>query len=303
MATEPLVIWRLTDGKPGHMQQTLGLAHALSAQTPCEIIDIDVAATRVGVRDFLLGRFTPGFAKKRPHLILGAGHATHFALLAARRAAGGLAVVLMKPTLPSFLFDLVIIPEHDNPVANERVVVTRGMLNPMQPSAKKTGSLLFLIGGPSKHIIWDDAKVLAQLSAVIAILTPGTSWRIADSRRTPDSLRDVLRLQYTERFQPWQECPPGWLAERLANTETVWVSEDSISMVYEALTAGCRVGLLQLEPALASNRLQTLINDSLITTFDGWSRTHTLCEAGSFNEAERVARLLLERLMPARILK
>ena len=23
--SEPLVIWRLTDGKPGHMQQTLGL--------------------------------------------------------------------------------------------------------------------------------------------------------------------------------------------------------------------------------------------------------------------------------------
>lgn len=299
-AAEALVIWRLTDGKPGHMQQTLGLVRALSALTPCEVIDIDIAANPVGAVDFALGRFTPGVARKRPQLILGAGHATHFALLAARRTTGGPAVVLMKPSLPSFLFDFIIAPEHDGLEPGPRVITTLGVLNPMQPGEKKPDSLLFLIGGPSKHVKWDDAAILQQLAAVVAAIRPGTIWRIADSRRTPDSLRAALLQKYGERFQPFAQCPPGWLADRLAHTETVWATEDSVSMVYESLTAGCRVGLLRLPEADRGSRVmrgvEKLIADGLVTTFSDWSRTQVLREAGKFNEADRVAAWLLKSL-------
>ena len=191
--SEPLVIWRLTDGKPGHMQQSLGLVRALSALLPCEVTDIDVAALPVGVVDVLLRRFPPGLTLKRPDLIVGAGHATHFALLAARRVAGGRAIVLMKPSLPYFLFDMVIAPEHDGLPSGPRVINTLGVLNPMQPGEKKADSLLVLLGGPSKHVRWSDEAVLAQLDAVVAAQKPGCSWRVADSRRTPDSLRTALR--------------------------------------------------------------------------------------------------------------
>lgn len=299
-AAEALVIWRLTDGKPGHMQQTLGLIRALSALTPCEVIEIDVAAHPVGAFDLALGRFTPGVARKRPQLIIGAGHATHFALLAARRTTGGLAVVLMKPSLPSFLFDLVIAPEHDGLPEGPRVLNTLGVLNPMRPGEKKPDSLLILVGGPSKHVQWDDAAILQQITAIVAGLRPGTVWRVADSRRTPDSLRQALLQKYGERFQPFSQCPPGWLAERLAQTETVWASEDSVSMVYEAMTAGCRVGLLRLPEANRHGRVmrgvEKLIADGLVTTFSDWMRTQVLRAPGPFNEADRVAKLLIQKM-------
>lgn len=299
-AAEPLVIWRLTDGKPGHMQQTLGLIRALSALTPCEVIEIDVAAHPVGVLDFALGRFTPGVARKRPQLIIGAGHATHFALLAARRTTGGEAVVLMKPSLPAFLFDFIIAPGHDGLPEGPRVLNTLGVLNPMQPGEKKPDSLLFLIGGPSKHVSWDDAAILQQVAAVVADIRPGTVWRIADSRRTPDSLRTALLQKYGERFRSFAQCPPGWLAERLAQTETVWASEDSVSMVYESLTAGCRVGLLRLPEADRHGRVmrgvEKLIADGLVTTFSDWMRTRVLRAPGRFNEADRVAEWLIQRM-------
>lgn len=298
--SEPLIIWRLTDGKPGHMQQTLGLVQALAKLTPCEVIDMDLTAQPVGFRDFLLGRFMPGLAKKRPDLIVGAGHATHFGVLAARKAAGGRSVALMKPSLPTTLFDFVIAPEHDGLKESGRIINTLGVMNPMQAGEKKPDSLLLLIGGPSKHVQWDNTAILQQLEAVIATLKRGSAWRIADSRRTPESLSAVLLQKYGERFQPFAECSPGWLAERLTVTETVWVSEDSVSMVYESLTAGCRVGLLRLPEADRHGRVmrgvEKLIADGLVTPFGDWLRTGDFRAGRYFNEADRIATILLQRI-------
>ncbi|HCT41591.1 MAG TPA: hypothetical protein DF427_10625 [Moraxellaceae bacterium] len=301
MTSEPLVIWRLIDGKPGHMQQSLGLVRALQALVPCEVLDIDVASQPVGLLDLFLRRFPGGFMKRRPHLVVGAGHATHFGLLAAKRVTGAFTVVLMKPSLPQFFFDLMIVPEHDDMPPGPRVITTRGVLNPMRPGIKQAGSVMVLLGGESKHAGWDDAAVLQQLEIVVASVPDATRLVIADSRRTPDSLSKVLFERYGNRFQAWDACPAGWLAETLAETESVWVTEDSVSMVYEALTAGCRVGLLKLPAAEAESRVmrgvQRLVSDGAVTRFNDWySGQHGLDSPPPFNEAERVAALVLQRL-------
>lgn len=301
--SEPLVIWRLTDGKPGHMQQTLGLARALAGRSRCETIDIDVSSRSVGLIDLLLGRFRPGLGKKKPDLIIGAGHGTHLALLAARRSAGGRIVALMKPSLPLSLFNFVVVPEHDGVTPAANVISTLGVLNPMRPGHKQPGSLLFLIGGPSKHVEWSDDVILGQLQAVVASLEPDASWCVTDSRRTPATLSSELQRHYGERFQPVAACPPGWLAERLAGTDTVWVSADSVSMVYEALTAGCHVGLLDVpraaRPSRVARGVEQLVAAQRVTSFDAWSATKAMRPALHFNEAERVAGILLERLAQA----
>jgi mitochondrial fission protein ELM1 len=300
MASSPLVIWRLTDGKPGHMQQTLGLARALAALTPCTTVDIDVSAGGAGLLDLALGRFRPGQGQPQPDLILGAGHGTHLALLAARRATGGKAVALMKPSLPLSLFDFIVVPEHDGVTPGPHTISTLGVLNPMQPGEKEADSLLFLIGGPSKHVQWEDAVILQQLQAIEATLPASCRWRVADSRRTPEALSAELQRRYRERFQPWVACPPGWLAQQLAVTGSVWVSEDSVSMVYEALTAACRVGLLEVprreKPSRVMRGVEQLSGRGLVTPFSEWAISKALHAPVHFNEAERVARWLLERL-------
>lgn len=299
--SEPLVIWRLTDGKPGHMQQSLGLVQALSALRPCEVRDIDVASRPVGVMDVLLRRFPASFMQRRPQLLVGAGHATHLGLLAAKRITGAPTVVLMKPSLPLFLFDHVIVPEHDGLPASPRVFTTRGVLNPMQPGEKQPESLLVLLGGESKHARWNDDAILKQVDVLVSAQKPGAPWRIADSRRTPATLSAALQRRYGERFQRWQDCPPGWLAERLARTQTVWVSEDSVSMVYEALTAGCEVGLLKLPETDAGSRVmrgvEQLVSDGAVTRFNDWySGQHVLVAPPAFNEAARAAAWIASQL-------
>lgn len=296
-----LVIWRFSDSKAGHDNQSLGLAEALAREVRCDIHSVTplgAAAALVG----LAAARTPAYgAYPDPRLILGAGHATHLSMLAARRSRGGRAVVLMTPTLPKGLFDLCLIPEHDEPQAADNVVVTRGALNRVHPSNEKDASSgLILLGGPSPHFRFDERKVLAQIEAV---LTRDSSirWTATSSRRTPPRLVESLRSLKAPNLElvPVEETGPGWLAGRLARAARAWVTEDSASMVYEALSSGAAVGLLSLEvttPGRVSRGIERLINGQWLTRYDQWLNGKALCKPKApLNESQRCARLLLER--------
>ncbi|MBM3864135.1 MAG: hypothetical protein FJ385_09365 [Verrucomicrobia bacterium] len=108
---DPLVLWLIGDGKPGHENQSLGLAEAIGRRVPVDIHRIRLAQGRG-----LLGRLAAATATAktlpRPDFILGAGHATHLPLLWLARKYGAKSVVLMKPSLPLACFDWCIAPEH-----------------------------------------------------------------------------------------------------------------------------------------------------------------------------------------------
>ncbi|MEK6789320.1 MAG: mitochondrial fission ELM1 family protein [Pseudomonadota bacterium] len=301
-ATQPLVIWRLMDGKPGHENQTLGLLKALERLTAergmaaPQCLDMPLGDFRYTLWDWLFKRFRPGFLKPRPDLIIGAGHRTHWPMLCARRSFGGKAIALMSPSLPSACFDLVIAPAHDG-LTGRNVIVTQGVLNAMRPAElKRAGYTLVLIGGVSKHFVWNDAQVLAQLDEVMA---RHPQVRITDSRRTPDALRAELAARWPVTYQPWEKCPPGWLAHELSVAENAWVTEDSVSMIYEALTAGCAVGLVGLEPAGSkagrlARGIRQLEQEGLVSKLPALANGEVLRVAEpSLNEANRVVGLLL----------
>ncbi len=67
---------------------------------------------------------------------------------------------------------------------------------------------------------------------------------------------------------------PGWIEERYAECLKVWVTADSMSMVYEALSAGCRVGLLPVRWKAEKNKFRRsaeyLIENGLAVPFSAW---------------------------------
>lgn len=294
-----LVVWRLSDGKPGHDKQSLGLAAALARLAPAETHHLPLDTRHRGPWAWLRGSFQAGDGLPDPNLILAAGHATHFALLAARRARGGRAVVLMRPSLPLGLFDLCLIPEHDRSPARANVILTRGALNTVVPSADHDpGRGLILIGGPSTHYRWDDRRVAGQVGE-IAAAAPGVHWTLTTSRRTPASFLPALAAWPNLRIAQVDQTPAGWLEAELAASGPVWVSPDSVSMVYEALTAGCAVGLLDLtaDPdSRVARGMAGLTAAGLVTPLAVWRAGQTLAApAAPFDEADRCARLILAR--------
>ncbi len=296
-----LVIWRLSDRKAGHDNQSLGLAEALAREVACQIYSITPFSAATALMYLATGQTSAYGSYPNPDLILGAGHATHFSMLAARRSRGGRVVVLMAPTLPKRLFDLCLIPEHDKPEAAENVVVTRGALNRVRPCSEKEASLgLILLGGPSPHFGFDEQKVLAQVEGVLK-QNPGVFWTATTSRRTPSHLTaSLLAIQAPNlKLVPVEETSPDWLTERLGRTPRVWVTEDSASMVYEALSSGAAVGLLTLEvinPGRVSRGIEQLVKEHWVTRYDQWINGKALPKPKApLNEAKRCAKLVLDR--------
>lgn len=296
-----LTLWLITDNKPGHRSQLQGLAQALAARTAVDTHWIDAPAGRSSLWQWLGGRFPAGAGLPAPDLILVAGHRTHLAGLAARRARGGKLVALMRPSLPLGWFDLCVIPQHDKPPARTNVLATRGVLNTAQPHAeRKADRGLFLIGGPSRHHGWDSAGLLAQIDAILSA-TPGMRWTLTTSRRTPAETEAAL-LTLRERgvdVRPVADTAPGWAMSQVARSAQAWVTEDSVSMVYESLTAGAATGLLAV-PRLGETRITAGVAElqraGFVTPFADWQRTGRLSTPPErLAEADRMAEAVLAR--------
>lgn len=298
--TKPLTIWLLGDGKPGHENQSLGLTDAIARITPCVVHRISIAGVK-GLFKRIKAASEASAAFPKPDLLVAAGHATHPSLAWLARKHQAHSIVLMRPSLPMSWFSLCIVPAHDFPNGCERdnLVLTRGALNRVAPPTDAArGGKMILVGGPSSSHGWDGAALLNALTEVSA---PG-NWQLTDSRRTPEGFIDELRkrLPGIEIF-PHQQTTPEWLPGKLAAAEEVWVTEDSVSMVYEALSSGAKVGLLPVPRHGESSRvlrgIENLISKGFLTPFDRWESNRQLtAPPETLREADRCAEIVVRKL-------
>lgn len=291
-----IAIWCLTDDKPGHRSQLLGLAQALGERIDCRLHWLRLAEKPLAQAASLA-------CEQQPTLILCAGHRTHWPALRLRWRYGGKLLVLLKPSLPVWLFDLCVIPEHDRPRQGRRILATCGTINDIRPATDASPRhSLILIGGPSHHHGWDEAQMLAQLQQLLA-RQPDQHFLLTTSRRTPASFIGNLGELAGEGLEvvPVEQTDRDWLRRQYARCGRIWVSEDSASMVYEALTAGARVGVLpvpRLRASRVSHGLDQLLQQGRVTSLGA------LCETGimnpateGLNEAGRVADYLLAHVI------
>lgn len=297
----------LSDGKQGHLNQSLGLAQALTAKAggAVETVDLQGLSLLGKIRKVVSGASTPA-----PDLFIAAGHGTHIPLICARQHFKTRAVLCMKPTLPCSLFDLCLIPRHDlradRDYTDTNIFPTQGALHPMRPDFSTPKDItLILIGGPSRDFDWDDESILNQLSD-ISIHTPGNIV-LTTSRRTPEGFAEKIRTAVPEiTVVPVEETPPGWVARHLARAAGAWVSQDSVSMVYEALGSGAPVGILSVPRRHGARKsrilagLEMLEREGLVTEYGEWKSRgfHLAAHGAPLLEADRAADHILSRFFP-----
>ena len=294
-----LTVWAVTDNKPGHQNQVEGLIEALSNYRKVDIQWIPAISFVKNIWMLLTKRFT-NFSEKSPDLILGAGHRTHLSLIALRRCCGGRIILMMSPTLPFACFDLCFIPRHDNPPERTNIVETLGAINRMKPSQIRLSNTgLILLGGPSRHYRWKSETVIRQVQSVIE-KNLDVKWEIAGSRRTPEECYKVLRLHYPENMIILPEqVPRDWLPIKMQKTEQIWITADSISMVYESLTSGALTGVLQLEYEKSSRvtkEIERLIAENRVQTLEPKSIVPDKVINTPVYEADRCAKILLQKM-------
>jgi uncharacterized protein len=302
--SHPLKLIRvISEGRPGHENQSVGLAQAIARRTSAEVEVIRIPATwnllarRRAALDIRAGI---------PQLVIGAGHKVHLPLWFAARKFGARSIIIMAPTWPKRWFDLCVLPQHDSEpgYGNSRIITTRGALNRVPetiPAKQPQGAVL--IGGPSKSHGWDATTTAGAIVAVVNS-RPELSWAITDSRRTPAGFLDQLRAQNLRaEIISHHQTPPDWVPTHLGAATEAWVTEDSVSMIFEAVTAGARTGVLPV-PATKPNAdpvraVENLIQEGYATSYEAWTRNNRRLPAPKpLHETGRCADLVLKKIFP-----
>ena len=286
-----LVLWVFSDGRKGHEKQAVGLIQAIES-----LIENSVEVHRIAV----------GTPVKRlselpkPSLVLGAGNATHLPMLMTKVLFKVPCVVLMKPSLPTIFFDLVLVPHHDVCSNFGNVHTTRGVLSPIPDVSANPTQGVILLGGISRHFHWDSESVLDTV-ANICVASPHKHWTICDSPRSPTNLLNGLDNPSNVTTRQWRTTSESFITDLLNSSSETWVTCDSATMLYEALNTGAPVGVIELLSKRKNNKLARGIQDlvkhqQVSLSSEGYSIGKDLSLTSPGQETRRCARLCLNLL-------
>ena len=300
--SESRVLWVVTDEKPGHRSQQEGLVERLQALAPFEVFWLNTEQLQVSMLDALLRRRVQPELPK-PDWILGAGAGTHSLILKLKHVFKAKAILLMRGAFPMALFDANITPVHDNPPSRDNVLPTTGVMNPVVPryEGRDANTGTFLIGGVNEHYQWDDAEIIEQIETV-CLGQAQVQWTLTDSRRSPATFLPALAAKQIPNLTliSHQDTQRGFIKQQLDQTGQLWVTRDSVSMVYECITSGAPTGLLSMKPL----RQSRVVKDMNKLLAEGWVQDFDHCDVNRalpvtetrLWEADRGARWLLEYL-------
>ena len=202
-------------------------------------------------------------------------------------------------------------PRHDRqPPADNYFFTTGSPNNVVFKTIHNPRRGLILVGGidPKSHH-WDTAALMDRIDHLVT-RSEDIVWTVSSSPRTPRETSTALEAMAARRstvcFYRAEETPSGWIEEQYTQNERVWVTADSISMIFEALTAGCRVGVLPVRWKRKVNKFQRSIDDLIaekrVTFYPTWiEQQDPMVRGKRLNEASRCAKELLKRWWPERL--
>lgn len=313
----PLHIKAYWDTRTGHRKQTQGIIEALSNITPVKVTDVylpDYEFRQVIADSLLFFRFLVSQEKKRKKevdLLIGTGSHTHIPMILEKNRQEKI-ITCMTPDWPFGKFiDLCFVPEHDLPPKKDNIVTTTGPpntnVNKKQHDPEK--GLIVLGGIDRKTHQWENEDIVFQVCQIVE-KTPDISWMVSTSPRTPATMMPPLQTLEKEHhnmtFLPFQETGQGWIEEQYCCSKFVWVSADSVSMIYEALSAGCQVGVISVHWKDNDNKIKRAVGlleqQSKILSFDTWKQDKNACQNYvGLNEANKCAVEILTRWFQDRL--
>jgi hypothetical protein len=305
----------LLDGRPGHEKQTKGLIQALQAQVPIktrEIVVVPVSPLAFLWQLVLL--YLPGKGRSDSRiddadLLLGTGSRTHLPLLLLKKRYAIPAVTCMSPAfLLRNRFDLCFVPEHDGLSEGHNIMNTSGAPNLCRNKGQHMENCgMILLGGVDfKSHLWESGKIANMVRQIIQ-RAPEKHWTISSSPRTPQETVQMMQGIDGDfanaTFFDYKATQTGWIESQYDKSHVVWVTSDSISMIYEALTAGCKVGILPLQWRRENSKFKKnedlLLKKGLVISFSSWDQGNASWrESIELNEAHRCAERILQLWWP-----
>ena len=268
----PLKIIFLADTRPGHYHLAQGVIAALQRLRPVEVTRVEVKRKWIVPTRWLRARinaqtfYPPRMLRMayridaetlpKADLVVSAGGETHMPNLCVTRLLGVPNIFcgsLLRGLGPEN-FSLII-SSYDRDAESERHLVTlkpssidpdtlgRPAVVPRYGPDNPPAVVGLLIGGNAgtfryKRKDWD--RLLAFMAAVSKAW--GTRWLASTSRRTPDGVADRLAALAKDesviaKFIDFRTAGPGTLPEIFAQADAIVCTEDSSTMISEAVSA------------------------------------------------------------------
>ncbi len=273
MTRTPLRVIFLADTRPGHYHLARGVIAALERIRPVEVSRIEVKRkwivptrwlrARINAKSFFPPRMLrmsyriDAYALPPADLVVSAGGETQMPNVCVSRFLGGIPSIFCGSLLRGLApenFSLII-SSYDRDATSPRHIVT------LKPSAidpdklgrpeivPRYGPDLYpklaglLIGGNAGPFRYKHAEYERLLRFITQVSREwGTRWLVSTSRRTADGVADMIAKAAQDksviaRFIDYRTAGPGTLPEVFGKAEVIVCTEDSSTMISEAVSA------------------------------------------------------------------
>lgn len=278
-------VWVVTEGLAGTENPCLGLVHAMGVSPVVKRIDIREPwkslhphTTFPPFSEKALSSKSDDLGYPWPDLVISSGRKAVLPALWIKKQSGNKTKIvhIQNPRIPPHKFDAVIIPYHDKPDCFGRnVLATDAGLHHVTPEKLEEGRARFidrfaplaqassqgpegakgkligvLIGGETKHFKIDDEVIDYLVTMVRRLALDGYGVVVTASRRSPDKLIPMMQeatKDLVTQVEIWDGHGDNPYWGILGCADALLVTEDSISMVSEALASGKFTQILKLK--------------------------------------------------------
>ena len=206
-------------------------------------------------------------------LFVGAGSTSYYALKFYARRYAKPSVALMYPKGYRKDFSVIIAGAHDRPKPRANLKISPVSLSFSRPQGlyqPQRKSIGFIIGGPNSCFEMGD-EILKQVETVRAQFAD-CEFALTTSPRTPRATESALAKLSWDYSVIYSREPINPIGDFLAQCEWVFISEDSVSMISEAVSSGsASVAILSLKRKDAHNKFDDFIS-SLVSS--GYARRY-----------------------------
>jgi hypothetical protein len=268
----------LTDGKPGHENQSIALCRHLGLEFEKTTVSYPWKPTKAlsylfdRLKIYSSALFTCHLPPATCHVLISTGSTTFYPnkVLARKLGLPNIAILNPKGYRPDFT--KILCPAYDHPPKRNNIIELPLNLCAADPSffadkanefkakhAQQKPAAGFIIGGPNAVSVIDAGELKKQLEKAF-VLTEGCERWVTTSRRTPKDVEAVIEsLPFDYRLinsrNPYNPVPAFiQLCDRL------FVTSDSASMISECASFGtASVEILMNRQTRTPNKFEELI--------------------------------------------
>ena len=207
-------------------------------------------------------------------LFVGAGSTSYYALKFYARRYARPSIALMYPKGYRKDFSVIIAGAHDRPKPRANLKISPVSLSFSRPQGlykPQRKAVGFIIGGPNSCFEMGD-EILKHIESVRAQFAD-CEFALTTSPRTPRATESALEKLGWDYSVIYSREPVNPIGDFLAQCEWVFISEDSVSMISEAVSNGhASVAILSLKRKVAHNKFDDFIS-ALVSS--GYARRYS----------------------------